>query len=177
MWESCYWKEDLIAHAKNLSPVSVPPRWSDRLAAKFEKDIIVSFFCIRKLFDEHKLSSVSKNHKATVYSSKTRGKPVTLLNKHRIEELYDFKNEITENKGIHFLTNQFIHSYIVFPYRNEDRNWGGIFVCSDYEKNNAILRIEIEEIRKILNIVGHDYPLMIKMTFDRKSKDYTLQTN
>jgi hypothetical protein len=177
MIESYYWKEELVVHSKRLAPVSKPPRWNERIAVIFEREIIVSFFCIRKLFDEHQVSSQSKNHKAIVFISKTKGKNVTRMNSHRLEELYDFENETKEKKGIYFLTNQFVHSYIIFPYRREDRNWGGMFVCSDFERNKMILRIEIDEIRKILEIVGTDYPHAVKMVFDPGIQDYQVETN
>jgi hypothetical protein len=177
MIESCYWKEDLLAHSKRLAPVTKPSRWTEGLAVRFEREIIISFFCIRKLFDEHKVSSASKSHKAIVYISKSKGKNVTRMNSHRIDELYDFENEKEEKKGIYFLTNQFVHSYIIFPYRNEDRNWGGLFICSDYERNSMLLRIGIDEVRKILNVVGSDYPHTVKMTFDPKLQDYKVETN
>lgn len=177
MIESCYWKENLLAHSKRLAPKTRPPRWTEGLVARFEIEIIISFFYIRKLFDERKLSSASKNHKAIVYISKSKGKNVTRINSHRIDELYDFENEKKEKKGIYLLTNQFVHSYIIFPYRNEDRNWGGLFVCSDYERNNILLRIEINEIRKILNMVGSDYPHTMKMIFDPKLQDFKIETN
>src|SRR3990172_524460 len=176
MIESCYWKEELLLHAKRLAPTTKPPRWTERLAVRFEREIIISFFCIRKLFDNHKVSSASRNHKATVYVSKSTGKNVTRMD-FGYDEFYDYENEKKEKKGIYFLANQFIHSYIIFPYRNEDRNWGGLFVCSDYERNNMFLRIEIAEIIKILNVVGSDYPSTVKMKFDPKIKDYKIETN
>ena len=128
------------------------------------------------LFDNHKVSSASRNHKATVYSSKSTGKNVTRMD-FDLDEHYDCVNEKKEKKGIYFLTNQFVHSYVIFPYRNEDRNWGGLFVCSDYERNNMLLRIEISEIIKILNVVGSDYPSTVTMKFDPKIKDYKIETN
>ena len=42
MIESCYWKEDLIVHAKTLLPVSAPPRWSERLAVKFDGSLTLA---------------------------------------------------------------------------------------------------------------------------------------
>jgi len=49
MIESVYWKENLLEHARRLKPVEKPPRWSERLVMNFEKELIISFFCIRKL--------------------------------------------------------------------------------------------------------------------------------
>ena len=37
-----------------------------------------------------------------------------------------------------FITNQFIHGGVIYPYRDETRNWAGLLTCSDYEKENQI---------------------------------------
>ena len=68
MIESVYWKEDLLDHARRLKAVEKPPRWSERLVVNFEKELIISFFCIRKLIEEHKVSSKSRQYRANVFS-------------------------------------------------------------------------------------------------------------
>jgi len=93
MIESYYWKEDLLNHAKRLKPVKKPSRWSERLVVNFEKEIIISFFCIRKLFEAHKVSSKSREHKARVYTYAPSGKRITKLNQHSIDEVYDLDSE------------------------------------------------------------------------------------
>ncbi len=128
------------------------------------------------LFDNHKVSSASRNYKATVYVSRSKGKNVTRMD-FETDDFYDFEHERKEKKGIYFLTNQFVHSYIIYAYRDENRNWGGLFVCSDYERNNMLLRVELSEIIKVLKIVGSDYPSTVTMKFDPKIKDYKIETN
>src|SRR3989304_3596050 len=116
MIESCYWKSDLLKHARRLRSVKKPQRWSEKLAVDFEKELIISFFMIRKLFEGHKLSSKSQ----------------------------------------------------------KNRNWGGVYVCSDFERRKSIYRIPLAEIRAILNVVGTDYPQEITMTYNKKIGDYAV---
>ena len=177
MIESCYWKEDLLNHAKRLKPVKNPSRWSERLVDNFEKEIIISFFCIRKLFEAHKVSNKSREYKAEVYSYAPSGKKITKLNQFSIDEVYALDNEKKVKKKIVFLANQLIHSCTIFAYRNEDRNWGGVYACSDFERNKTIYRIPIEEIVSIFKVVGNDYPSSLSMRWNEKIDDYNIQTN
>ena len=69
MIESAYWKEDLLKYAKRFKPVSKPLRWSEKQQVNFEKDVIISFFMIRKVIESTKLSSKTVKYKATMYRS------------------------------------------------------------------------------------------------------------
>ncbi len=142
----------------------------------FEKELIVSFFLIRKLFEMHKVSSKSLDYKAEVYSCTPSGKKITKLNQHAIDEIYDLDNEKKVKKKIVFLANQLIHSCTIFAYRNEDRNWGGVYACSDFERNKTIYRIPIEEIVSIFKLVGSDYPTTFSMRWNEEAGDYDIAT-
>jgi hypothetical protein len=117
MFESKYWKEDLLAHAKRLNPVKKPPRWTERRVNNFEKETIISFFCIRKLFETNKVSSKTKKYKAEVFCYDPTGKRITKLNQWYIDEIYDLQKERRVRKNIVFLANQLIHSCTIFAYR------------------------------------------------------------
>lgn len=88
MIESRYWKEDLIEYHKKLKPVNFPPRWCEKLQVNFEKDVTVSFFMIRKLIECTKLSSKTKNYKASIFRSPCVG-VVNNRNFWDIDKLYD----------------------------------------------------------------------------------------
>ena len=176
MIESRYWKEDLLSHAKRLRPVKKPPRWSERLVVNFEKELIVSLFLIRKLLDEHKVSSKSKDYKATVFCCDTTGTKITRLNQYAIDEIYDLSQEREVKKDIRFLANQLIHGGTLFGYREPDRNWGGVYAVSDHERNNTIYRIPVSELIQILELVGNDYPASVELVWDVSQGDYTVRT-
>ncbi len=177
MIESCYWKEDLLNHAKRLKPVKKPCRWSERLVVNFEKEIIISFFCIRKLFETHKVSDKLREYKVEVYSCAPTGKKMTRQNQASFDEVYDLSKEKKVKKKIIFIANQLIHGYSIFAYRNEDRNWGGVYACSDFERNKTIYRIPIEEIITIFKLVGNNYPSSLSMQWNEELGDYDIQTN
>ena len=179
MIESCYWKEDLLKHAKALRHVKNPPRWSEKMVVNFEKNLIISFFLIRKLFETNKVSQKSLKYKAEIFCYKKSGKKITKLNQHSIDEVYNLDQEHKVSKGIIFIANQLIHSCTIFAYRKsiKNRNWDGVYACSEYERDKTIYRIPITEIIKIFQLVGKDYPREIKITWDKKSDDYKIETN
>lgn len=179
MIESYFWKEDLRKHAKSLKPVIKPPKWSERLVVNFEKKLIISFFMIRKLFETHKVSQKSRSYKASIFCYKPTGKKITHLNHTSLNKIYDLEDEKEVQQGILFIANQLIHSCTIFAYRKSqrDRNWDGVYACSDFERNNTIYRIPISEIIKIFRLVGNDYPTKVEMKWDEKIDDYRISTN
>ena len=176
MIESYYWKHDLLKYAKQFKPVSKPPRWSERIEVNFEKDVTIVFFMIRKLIESTKLSSQTIKYKAPIFRSPCR-KKVNNRNFSDIKELYDLENEEQVLKNVNFLCNQLIHGGAMYAYREKDRNWGGIFTCSDFEREKYVYRLPIQEIIKILEIAGNDYPHTITMAYDNLKGDYIVKTN
>lgn len=176
MIESYYWKEDLLKYSKQFKPVSKPPRWSEKVQVNFEKDVTISFFMIRKLIESNKFSNQTTQYKAKIYRSPCVGK-VNNINFWNIDELYDINNEKPVTKNINFVCNQLIHGGAMFAYREKDRNWGGIYTCSDFERNKYVYRIPLEEIIKILIIAGNDYAVKVTMVYNEKKGDYDITTN
>jgi len=56
MLESHCWKEYLSRIAKRLDRWKTQRRWSERSICIFERDILIAFFCIRKLIEAGKLT-------------------------------------------------------------------------------------------------------------------------
>lgn len=176
MIESGYWKEDLLDYAKSFKPTSNPSRWSEKLLVNFEKDVTISFFMIRKLIETTKLSSKTTKYKAKIYRYPCIDK-VNNRNFSSIERLYDFDKEECTSKNVIFICNQLIHGGAMFAYREKDRNWGGLYTCSDFERQKYVYRIPLNEIITILKIAGNDYPNSISMIYCEKKNDYIIETN
>ena len=129
------------------------------------------------MIELHKVSSATKNKRIHVASCPFKGKPVTLLNNHRIDELYDLTSEISQTKKPLFLSNQFIHCYTSYIFRDESRNWSDIFVVSDFDRNKCIWRVPIEEVRSLFLLASEDYPHSVSRFFDPTKQDYITVTN
>jgi|SRR5688572_19570034 hypothetical protein len=177
MIESRYWKEDLVKHAKSLEPVKKPKRWSEKRQVNFEKEIIVSFFKIRKLFEAKKVSGASNEYKAAIFRYPVGLKKVNNINYWDIHEIYDLTRKSKVEKNIVFICNQLIHGGATFAFQNKDRNWGGIYTCSDFERGKYIYQIPINEIITILNLVGKDYPNQLTYSFSEEQDDYKIETD
>ena len=174
MIESRYWKEDLLKYAKLFKPKKTPSRLTEKAQVNLEKDVIIAFFMVRKLMESTKLSSKTTEYKATLYRSPCVGK-VNNSNFWDIEKIYDFEQEEKCKKDVRFVCNQLIHGGATYAYRDETRNWGGLYTCSDFERSKYVYNIPLDEIVKILEIASNDYPTEIHYVW--KNGDYKVTTN
>ena len=177
MIESRYWKEQLALIAKTLKLVRKPPRWSVRACCIVERDIMIGFFIIRRLIELHMVSSRTRDFKMKVYSCPNQGNEVTWANNHRIFDHYDTENEKSETKKPFYMSNQFIHAYTSFVYRDGARNWSNIYVVSDRGRNDCIWRVPIHVIQELFKLASDDYPSQIVSTFDKEKRDYRIVTD
>jgi hypothetical protein len=177
MIESCYWKEELTRVSRSLRAVPKPPRWTERGHCIIERDIMIGFFIVRRMIELHKISSATRDTVLRVFSVPARGKTVTRMNRHDIEELYDLERERHETKKPLYMSNQFIHCYTSFVARDESRNWSDVFVVSDFDRNSCIWRVPIPEIQRLFATVAKDYPHSLRMVFSEKEADYVISTN
>lgn len=176
MIESRYWKDDLIRYAKSFQPVANPPRWSEKQLITFEKEVVLAFFMVRKLWECGKFSSTTKKQRMKIFRCPNT-KRANAINYWDIGEIYELPSEHAVSKSVPFVCNQFIHGGATFAYREDDRNWGGLYTCSDYERQKFIYRIPISEIISILLIAGNDYPSMIQMNYNPETSDYDIKTD
>jgi hypothetical protein len=177
MIESRYWKEDLLSHAKRLKPITKPPRWTERVVVNFEKELVLSFLIVRRLFETHKVSSKSRDYRVTIYACPVDVAKTTNRNYAYIDEVYKLKDEKEVIKDIRFVANQFIHSGAMYAYRETDRNWGGVYLCSDFERAKMLYRIPLSTIREIFILVGSDYPSSYSLTYNERKDDYDIETD
>lgn len=177
MIESRYWKEELARIAKSLHPVKFPARWSERAHCVVERDLMIGFFLLRRLIELHKVSSRTKNCRLSVFSCKAKGKRVTRLNGSDIPDLYDIANEIAESKGLTYISNQFVHAYTSFIFRDQTRNWSDVYLVSDFDRNNCIWRVPVVEITSAFLIAAKDYPARVSMIYNASHGDYDVATD
>jgi sporulation protein YlmC with PRC-barrel domain len=176
MIESRFWKDDLVRYAKIFKPVANPPYYSEKRQVNFEKDVIVSLFMVRKLGESLKLSSKTLKRNFTLYSSLCQ-KQVHNMNFWDIGELYDLEVETKEQNNVQFISNQLIHGQAIYAYRDDARNWAGIYTCSDFERNKKIYKIPISTIIEILVTASEDYPTKIDYEYCSKKQDYLVSTD
>ncbi len=174
MIESRFWKADLLNYAKKFKPVKKPPPYSEKGQVNFEKDMVVAFFIIRTLIDNHKFSLKTLNHKLIIYRCPCI-KEVNNINYWNIRDLYDLDSEEEVEKGVRFICNQLIHGDALYAYREKDRNWGGVHACSKRERQKFVYRIPVSEVIKLLKIAGNDYLISMSKIYSGEEKDYVVK--
>jgi hypothetical protein len=173
IWESFYWKSDLLKQAAVLRKRVDQRRWPDASLARCEQTIMLGFYSIRKLMESAKLTDHVSKMEVPLHSYPSTGRNVHLMNKHRLDELYDFARPTHQTVLLPFLCNQLVHSYIFALLFSEDGPLAGILVASDRQRKKELLEVSIEVLIDIFERVGKDEANVAKVfRFDEKKGDY-----
>lgn len=174
IWESHFWKEELVRLARQLQKRRKQQRWPERSLAKLEKEVFIGFYVIRKLLEARKLSdSLSKKRIAVEAFRFTGARQITIYNwNSKFADAYDFENPALVSMRLEFLCNQIVHSYIFKEVFDEDGVLSGIFICSDRERKEKLYYVSLLELIKVFLSVGSDYPTHQRSVFDPKRGDY-----
>ncbi|MDV2502979.1 MAG: hypothetical protein RX318_03390 [bacterium] len=174
IWESIYWKEDLIRQAKALKKRISQRRWTERSLANLEKTIMLGFYSIRKLIEAKQLTQEIVRSQIPLIAYPWKGKQVTLINWHKVDELYDFERETHVLISLLPVCNKMVHSYVFMPCYNEKSQIHSVLVNSDHSRHEALYLITVSEIIRLFERVGKDYVRMSKMKFDANKGDYEI---
>jgi hypothetical protein len=197
--ESYYWRKKLIKISKKISKkITVEKNWSESKRAKFEQEIMVGFYIIRKLMEANKLDNKLCNSRLLCKVYPSNHEKIMILDRYDIFNNYDFKSPKFEKHELKFFINQFVHSYLFIPiidiveensrlkmddekisddekieiYHNSEKALLGIFVNSDTNKNKSLFEIDIKEIISIFQKVGNCVITKIDMKFNPKKGDF-----
>ena len=156
IYESSYWKDDLLKLASRLERRLIQSRWGEKNFYTLEKEIFFGFYSIRKLIESQKVSDSLK-----LKSYEIRGFPHQKGGEPSIEEFngpkYDFGNAGICKLTILQLCNQFIHSYHFVPFISGGKNLIGFFFCSDLKKKSWLYFINVFDVVEIYRAVGQNY--------------------
>lgn len=158
IWESSYWKEDLLRTASFLRDFGATDDWNERTQVRLEKEVMGAAYSIRKLKDAKKLSEEVLKVQAHAERFPSTGKHVDQMNWHHVDKLYDFDRGQRHTLSLTQFCNQLIHSWVFMSEEAEDGSLGAILVCSDKDRNECLFRVERDEILKVLEAVGSDDP-------------------
>ena len=130
----------------------------------------------RKFIEAKKLSDSVVNQNITASSYTSKGQSVTKMNWLDVDKLDNLDSPQTVSKNFLFFCHQFVHSYIFLEYFNDENKLKGVFVSSDRERYQFLYSLEIDEIIKIFEQVGNDYPTNVVFTYNPKKQDYEAQS-
>lgn len=176
IYESKFWKDDLIKRAKFLRSKATQKRWTEVSSARLEQTTMLGFYSIRKLIEAKKLSDLVVNQTVIASSYTWKGQPVTRMNWLDIDKLYNLNSPQTISQNLLFFCHQFVHSYMFLEYFNDKRKLNGVFVSSDRERYQVLYSLEIDKIIKIFEQVGNDYPTNVALAYNFKKQDYEVQS-
>jgi hypothetical protein len=173
IWESFYWKSDLLKHAGVLKKRIRQKRWPDASLARCEQTIMLGFYSIRKLTESAKLTDHVSKMNVSIRSYRATGQTVHLLNKHRLDELYDLDNAKRRSVSLPYLSSQIVHSYVFSLLFDEDNQLAGILVTSDRDRSKELLEVPIQKIIEVFEKVGKDEAnVAVTFRFDDKKGDW-----
>ncbi|HYD39450.1 MAG TPA: hypothetical protein VEB43_01360 [Anaeromyxobacter sp.] len=133
-------------------------------------------FVVRRLADSHKLSDATVSMLLRVGQMPTTGKPVTLINNHRLDEWFDFSRSRRCQQPLPFLCNQAIHSYVFGVYTDRaGKRLAGVYIASDYQRNRALFAVPLAELERAFRRASNDYPTNLHYSFDEKLGDYRVK--
>lgn len=161
IWESHYWKDELLAIATRLNR----RRWAsagELTIVRIEQDIMIGFYIVRKLIEAKKITNELAGRSIDIVGHPCIRPPVTLMNWHKIDELYNLKTSQRERIKLLQLANMIIHSYVFITDTDDRGGLSGIYVNSDYSRNRKIYYLPIKDTIHILKEFGSNYPHMTR---------------
>ncbi len=174
IWESCYWKDPLIEMASRFVTLKNVDEITEDQIVQIEKDVFIGFYTIRKLIESiTKLTDKARNLTVEV-TWFPNVKKVNRMNWHHIEKHYDLEDYHREKRDIRFICNQLIHSYVFTIMENEKGGLYAILFNSENVKDKRLYMLEIDEVIKIFQLIGNDYPSNTKSVLNSETGEYDI---
>lgn len=172
IWESHFWKDDLLKYARALQIKTKQRVWRESSGVAVEKTVFLGFYSIRKLLEAKKLSSSFESLQVPALIYPPTGKAVTLMNWHKTDLLFDMDHPKRTKITLPDLANQAIHSYVFHHGVTDEGGLSFILLASDRQRKKGLFRISIRQIISVFRKVGKNYPWKSEYHLDPKTGDY-----
>ena len=177
IYESRYWKDDLLEAASDLRRRRKQKRWSEASLARLEQRIMLGFYGVRKLRDARKIVDRLRHRPVPLDEFPPTGRIIDTYNRIDLAEIYDMVTSNATEKPLEFVCNQIIHSYIFTPAFNVEGFLEDLFFASDRQKDFGMFRVKIDEIISIFEEVGNSYPSHIYARRGRSGRMDIIRVN
>ena len=174
IYESHYWKSDLLRSASLLRSRVAQKRWHPATFASVEREVMIGFYSLRKLIDASKIDDRTASQRVPVTVYPSTGKRVTRTNWTHWWELYKLEEPTSAELELLLLCHQFVHSYVFSCEFSETREFIGVLVSSDREKNRKLYSVSVPDIARAFESAGSSYPNHVRMTFNARKGDYDI---
>ena len=178
IYESHFWKDDLLKKARSLAARKTQSRWPETSFGRVEQTVMNGFYAIRKLIESHKIADALTHRQVPVETFSWLGKPVTSQNWHQYWGLYDLSTRKAETRELIFLAHLVIHSYVFLLEFDEANRCVGILVTSDHQRHRCLYSLRIDRLVELFEAIGNDYPNSYQLRFNpvRNDFDFTIRT-
>jgi hypothetical protein len=113
-------------------------------------------YALRKLIEAKKLSDEVESVGLDVTMHPWTGKTVDIMSRHDLHLAYDLTQEQRQQMGLREFCNQIVHSFVFQMRFLEAGGLDGIYVASDYSKQQGVYFVEIDEIIRVLELAVED---------------------
>ena len=173
IWQSSYWKKDLLKIADILEKRTNQKKWFDASNANAEKEIMISAFMIRKLFESRKIDSAIENKLIKITKYKANGKKISVLRRLSPERYFDMEKAISSTISVKDIYNNIIHSY-VFQLLFIDKEFKYFCIASDRNRFRFMFEIKVIDYINILKEIGNYWPKSELWVYDDEKEDYVV---
>ena len=168
IFDSFYWKRDLAKRAAWLENKLKQERWSEQSYARLEQEVMLGFYCIRKLAEAKKLSDEVVNMQITLMSFKFHGHIVTHQNWTNVDKHYQLQNGRKLTKTVKYVANQIVHSFVFLPVHLEGTSTlEGIAFNSDKTKSEVLFTMRLSDIAALFYRASMEYGRRTRKTDPR----------
>ena len=174
IWESSYWKDELLRSAARLRRRLGQRRWPASSLAKVEREIMIGFFMIRKLLDARKVNDQLPSRAVPLREHPPTGRKIHHMNWHKLEELYELDQSAGVTRDLRFVCSQMVHTYVFMTAHGEDGGLAGAYFASDHERDRRLFLIDAEEIIRCFEDVGRDHPNQVSATRPAGDSDWQM---
>jgi hypothetical protein len=153
IWESSYWKADLLRRAAWLKQKQKQDRWSEAAFAALEQQVMIGFYCIRKLSEANNPPPRLAKKNVRVDAFQFNGQPVDSTNWDMVGLHYSLNQKTHLQASVIWLCHQFVHSFVFVPsFRGPYGPLDGIYFNSDREKHKFLYRVTIRTIVSLFRL-------------------------
>lgn len=171
IYESWPWKQELYKYRKLLDKCSRQKRITEKAYTQIEKSIFFSAFIIRKLID----CATKVSDEVDKYSFHLKAvKPLRNIDRmHRWAEFndYDWDNHYSLTALGKDICNWLIHSYVFF-IEHDEQNKRYFCVCSDFDRNKFLYKVDIDDWLQYIDYVITDSISELHSVYNETKKEY-----
>lgn len=168
IFESAPWKALLARDAELVGRWAVKAP-TDRRTFLIERKLFLSAYAIRKLAEDHKLSTATLSASVAVRLARPL-KPGFSGVLHWIDRYFDLANPVRHTLNWRRVLNMMIHSSTFAEAVDDEGRVTGFLVTSDKEVGRGLIQVELNDFLKLMRAVSDDYPSVVRQTRDSKDE-------